>query len=74
MTLLVIKLLLAGGIVATVYRIYVAIIQDHQNNVLNKAEQKVQQDLEKDAQDAKDIQTADEALNSAIDKFNRDDK
>lgn len=74
MTLLVIKILMAGGIIATIYRIYIAIVQDHQTSVLNKADKKVQQDLEKDEQDAKDVQAADKALNDAINKFNDDNK
>jgi hypothetical protein len=72
MTLLLIKLLLAGGVAATIYRIYIAIIQSHQNAVLNKADSKVKQDLEKDDQDGKDVQTSDKELNDAISKFESD--
>ncbi len=74
MTMIILKILMAGGILATVYRIYLAIVQGHEKAVLTKDDAKVQQDLEKDNQDAKTVQSTTEDLNSAIDKFNSDNK
>ncbi len=74
MTLLILKILIGGGILATIYRIYLAVVQGHMNSVLDKADAKVKQDMEKDDQDAKDVKSADQKLNDAINKFDNNNK
>ena len=74
MTLTLIKILLASGILATIYRLYRAIVEGHQDGVLNKLSDEVKKDKQKVAEDAKSVQDTTNDYNSAVDKFNRDDK
>jgi hypothetical protein len=74
MTIILIKILMAGGVLATIYRIYLAIVQGHEKAVLSKDDTKVQQDLGKDSQDAKTVQASDKNLAAAINKFDSDNK
>ncbi len=69
---LVVDLVIGGGFLAVVYRVYLAISAGKEKLVEIKNDVKVSQDEAKDAKDRKAADKAGDDFNRAVDKFNSD--
>lgn len=71
MTLLnILKILFAGGILATVYRGYLVLIQEHYQSKEDALDKKTKQDLGKVDEDAKRVQSTQNDFDNLVNKFN----
>jgi hypothetical protein len=68
----ILKILLGTGLLATIYQIYYHIVQTIQEAKNLAQDKKLQADQESVEKDKLDVTKADDALKSAIDKFDHD--
>ncbi len=71
---LILGLLMGGGILATIYEIYLHFTESREKLVEAKQSQELTKDTEKDKQDAETSKDSTDKFNDAVNEFERDNK